>query len=360
MGKEPGGHGASLLIRADAGPGIGAGHVMRCLALAQAWKAGGGIAHFRLGEGGRSLEARLVEEGMAVSFTQAKAGSAEDAREVRTLAASLEAAVVADGYAFKGPFQTAVKEGVGRLLSIDDNAECAPHSADLILNQNPYADGAAYGSRREGARMLLGSRFALLRREFLEAGAESRARAASAVPRNILVTMGGGDPDNATLKVVRALQMSAFPGMAAKVVVGALNPNLAPLREAVSSDPGKGIELVCDPRDMPGLMAWADVAIAAAGSTVWELLYMGIPSLLIVTADNQRRIAASVAAGGAAMDLGWHTGVEPAGLAGALKALIGDRGRRQAFRERGGEFIDGKGAARVAAALAEAAGNGAH
>ncbi len=345
-----------ILIRADAWAGIGAGHVMRCLALAQAWMDRGGKAHFLLGGASGSLEARLRSEGVEASRIRSAPASREDAEESLALARRLgAAAVVTDGYPFTGPYQRILKEGGVRLLVIDDNGECAPYEADLILNQNIHAREGWYRERRPGAALLLGSRFAMLRKEFLAppagSGAGSAPRDPSEDPRNILVTMGGGDPDNATLRVIRALQGIAFPGMAVKVVVGMVNPNLASLEAAVADRPDLDFALQREVRDMPGLMGWADIAVSAAGSTVWELMHAGLPSLLVVVAENQREIAARLDLDGMGVNLGWHADLLPQRIAAEIRDLLDSAPARAAMAGKGRDLIDGRGAARVAAAL---------
>lgn len=336
-----------LLIRAHAGPRVGTGHVMRCLALAQAWKARGGTVHFRLGREGASLEGRLNAEGMETSIGDSLAAGPEDARDTAECARMLGArAAVVDGYPFTGGFQQVVRSAAGRLLVIDDNGESSPYAADLILNQNAHADPRWYRDRPGECVLMLGARYVLLRREFLSA--PPRAPSPGRRGRNVLVTLGGGDPDNVTLKAVRALQRSAVPVLRAKVVVGALNPNIPSLEAAIRERPGVSIELVRDARDMPGLMAWADLAIAAAGSTVWELSYMGLPALIVTVAENQRGIAESLHAAGAAQALGWHADVGEEAIIQALERNWADPETVPVPLR----LVDGLGGARVAAALA--------
>jgi spore coat polysaccharide biosynthesis predicted glycosyltransferase SpsG len=154
-----------------------------------------------------------------------------------------------------------------------------------VLNQNLSAREELYASRAPHTRLLLGTKFALLRREFLNY--RGWQRQIPEIARKVLVTLGGADPDNVTGKVIEAL---APLDLEVKVVVGGSNPHLPELQEAVErmkSQPAN-IELVVNPADMPGLMAWADLAVAAGGSTFWELAFFGIPSILFTLAENQK------------------------------------------------------------------------
>ena len=102
-------------------------------------------------------------------------------------------------------------------------------------------------------------------------------------------------------------------------------------------------------------MAWADLAVTAAGSTSWELARVGTPQVAIVLADNQRPVAQGLAAEGLAVSLGWHADLTPESIAGAVGALAGDAGRRGEMSRRGRELIDGRGACRVLAEMGLAA-----
>jgi spore coat polysaccharide biosynthesis predicted glycosyltransferase SpsG len=98
---------------------------------------------------------------------------------------------------------------------------------------------------------------------------------------------------------------------------------------------------------MPGMMRWADVAISAGGSTCWELAFMGLPSLVIVVADNQRGIAAGLAEEGAAVSLGWHADLAPPDIARSVRSLADDAAARRRMTARGRRLVDGCGGDRL-------------
>ena len=108
--------------------------------------------------------------------------------------------------------------------------------------------------------------------------------------------------------------------------------------------------------DMPDLMARADLAVSAGGSTCWEMAYMGLPNLVLVLADNQRPIAERLAAAGVSLNLGDARRLDPADLAAALDDLVRDRARRRAMAAAGRTLIDGRGAERVLDSLPMPAG----
>src|SRR5438270_10410528 len=155
----------SLLIRADASVAIGAGHVMRCMALAQAWQGGGGRAVFAAAQIIPAVARKLQEEGFEVVAIGAEIGSKHDAVRTQELARERHAEwVVVDGYQFDSEYQARIKDAGFRLLFLDDVGRRGRYSADIILNQNIHAREEIYADREQHTRCLLGPGFALLRR----------------------------------------------------------------------------------------------------------------------------------------------------------------------------------------------------
>lgn len=336
---------APLLIRADATAQMGTGHVMRCLALAQAWQDSGGAVAFGAVALPPLLETRLRTEGIAVHLLTATTGSADDAAQTVTLAGQMGAEwVVIDGYQFGAEYQRALKAAGLRVLAMDDYGHAEHYYADVVVNQNIYADESLYPHREPSTRLLLGTQYALLRREFWPW--RDWQREIPEVARKVLVTLGGGDFDNVTLKVIQALQLLEVPDLEAVVVVGGSNPHYETLRAAVTSTPW--IQLVRNVTTMPDLMAWADVAISAAGSTCWELALMGLPALLIVLAENQRPIATGMAQAHAAFNLGEHSTLTAAHIAKTLSGAISQASQRKTFSQHSRALIDGQGSQRIA------------
>lgn len=340
------------MIRADAAPEIGTGHVMRCLALAQAWREAGGEAVLATALSPGGLEDRLVAEGLSIHRLVAEAGSDADARATAALARDLGAVwTVVDGYQFMGNYQRVLKDAGLRVLVIDDYGHAGHYWADAVLNQNLNAHGTLYASREPGVRLLLGPRYVLLRREFWKWRGWKHSHARQAT--NVLVTFGGVDPANVTLKAMAALAKLASTYWQAAVVVGPSNPNLPALRSAASSAP-QSTRLLSDVRDMAELMAWADVVVTAGGSTTWELAFMGLPALTVIVADNQVELAETLSAHGVVQNLGWHTRLAEEELVEALAGLMSDQVARRAMGSLGQELVDGDGGRRVVQALQEA------
>jgi UDP-2,4-diacetamido-2,4,6-trideoxy-beta-L-altropyranose hydrolase len=270
----------------------------------------------------------------------------------RTLAAALEFEkegehkrlfwVVLDGYHFNGAYQKAVKDTGMPLLVLDDMGHLPEYHADVLLNAGIGADQSLY-PRSGGARLLLGIKYMLLRREFLELRTVSRDIPDEA--ERILVTLGGADSKNVTSKVLDGLSRIKGRQLTAKVVVGSVNPHASHLKEKAASA-GPRFEILEDVHPMTDLMAWADLAIAGGGATCCELAYMGVPSLLVVLSENQERLAEGLD-GRCSINLGPEVNVDGENVARAVEALILDREKRTRMSREGQELVDGLGADRV-------------
>jgi UDP-2,4-diacetamido-2,4,6-trideoxy-beta-L-altropyranose hydrolase len=324
---------------------------MRCLALAQAWQDAGGEARFATASVGGAPTRRLESEGIPVEPVVAEPGSPDDVGQTAAIARGCRASwIVVDGYWAGTLYQRSLREAGFSLLVVDDTGEAGRYEADVILNQNLHAAGATYRDRRDGTTVLLGPRFALLRREFRRWRGFSRQTPPCA--RRLLVTLGGSDPANATLRAVRAL--GRFRGECElRILVGPANSHAEDIRvEAERASLAGSVLRGVD--DLPALLAWSDLAVTAAGSTCWELAFFGVPMVALAVAENQRAIAGSLAAAGAASDLGWHESVDEEKLAGAVGGLLGDVAARQRMSEAGRALVDGCGADRVVECLGAA------
>jgi UDP-2,4-diacetamido-2,4,6-trideoxy-beta-L-altropyranose hydrolase len=338
-----------LLIRADASVTAGTGHVMRCLALAQAWQDAGGHVVFAMAEGTDAVRARISSEKMEPVEVEAKPASADDARQTRELAQRSSADWVAlDGYRFNADYRDELRSGGLKLIFLDDEGIGTRCSAEIILNQNSDALEEKYPGREPQTELLLGTRYALLRREFLTW--RERKKEISGSARQLLVTMGGSDPDNLTSTVVEALRSITADGLQATVLAGGSNPHFESLREAVYGS-ASAIRLQASATNMPELMAQADLAIIAGGGTLWELLYMACPVISFSRNAVQSRILQHLHEKGVVRHLGDPRQAAPGRLAGTITELAASSERRAAMAEAGRRQVDGEGAWRVCEAM---------
>ena len=331
-----------LVIRADASPRIGVGHVMRSLALAQAWQDAGGGVTFASAELSETLRTRIHAEGMRIHTIASPPATRHDLVELTNLTQRSGASVVViDGYAFDEQYLAGISSAKCVSLSVDDNAHLSFYSTDFVLNQNVGVTESLYRNRFENAELLLGTSYALLRREFLHSKpvAESKGNG-----NRILVTLGGSDPDNITQRIIAGLSESKTQDLRIRVIVGALNQHMQLIRKAINGD--ERFQILQNVGDMAEQYHWADIAIAAGGSSNWEMCYFGLPRIVLVIADNQIAIADELERKQIAVNLGNAEHVTAEKIKIETEKLLGDLDGMQIAREQALGMIDGFGAQR--------------
>lgn len=340
--------GQNLLIRADANAEIGVGHVMRCIALAQAWRDHGGRAIFALARGARELESRICSHGGEAASIDGEPGTQQDASALLKLAEYYRADwVVLDGYSFSSEYRQGLEAANSSLLIIADGGQIVRGACDIIVDPDPVSADQP----REGeacAEVLLGSQYALIRREFLEATPASQVAPEKA--KRILVTLGGGDFHNVSLQLLRAFERICDLELDLTVIVGPSNPHLASLREFAGRC-RHSVQLLSAVANMPELMAQADMAVTAGGGTCYELAFLGVPMLLITTARNQERFVQALYTASAGFDAGRYSSIGDEKLAVSLRKLICDQHLRNRLAENARRMVDGKGAERIVAKM---------
>jgi UDP-2,4-diacetamido-2,4,6-trideoxy-beta-L-altropyranose hydrolase len=322
---------------------------MRCLALGQAWQDIGGNVVLAVAEIIPALHKRLLSEGMLVNEIDALPGSAADIAQVVGLAMSNRAIwIVVDGYHFDSSYQRGIKDAGLKLLFIDDNGYCEQYFADLVLNQNLHAKENLYGYREGYTQLLLGSRFAMLRREFRKW--KEWKREIAPIARKVLVTMGGSDPENMTEQVIQAINLVDLEDLKMTAVIGG-SASCDNSIQCATDKTFPAIRFERDPLNMPELMARADIAVSAAGSTCWELCCLSLPSLLIDVAENQTPVARELARQEIAIHLGSSKEAAVIDMANQIRELLLVMETRQIMAQRARELVDGEGARRVIGAM---------
>ena len=344
----------NLIIRADASTHIGTGHIMRCIAFAQAWQDKGGSVTFLSHCDSEFLRQRIRDEGFKFISIERPHPDLDDFSQTLTTLkqleirnSKLETWVVLDGYHFTPNYQKAIRENGYRLLVIDDTAHLDHYHADILLNQNIHAPSLPYSCDMDTVE-LLGCKYVMLRREFLKY--KDWKREIPEKPKKILVTMGGSDPDNVTFKIIKAFNYLEDANLEAKVVAGPANPNINSLEKELHFSLFT-FHLLPNTSKMPEVMAWADMSISAGGSTCWELAFMGVPMILIVTADNQKAIASGLDTTGVAHNLGWFSDVSVLNISQSLNCICQDHRMQEMMNLQGKKLIDGNGALRVLTAM---------
>jgi UDP-2,4-diacetamido-2,4,6-trideoxy-beta-L-altropyranose hydrolase len=328
-----------IAFRTDASLQMGSGHVMRCLTLADALRGKGALCHFISRAHPGHLMEVIRHRGYMVSSLVAPVQRAQaaikngsttvqdrrsnqlqkpaqaawlgstwetDAQETAAVLASLQPDwLVVDHYALDQRWEEALAANYHQLLVIDDLA-VRPHRCNVLLDQNLGRQPQDYaGLVPTHCQVLTGPHYALLRPEFaaLRPYSLQRRQAQSAL-RQVLITMGGVDQPNATGQVLQALRTCALPlDCRITVVMGLIAPWLQNVREIAAQMPWP-TEVVVNVNDMAQRMADSDLAIGAAGSTSWERCCLGVPTLMVVLAENQRPGAKAMAAANTARLIG--------------------------------------------------------
>lgn len=352
----------SALFRVDSTPRIGDGHVARCLSLADGLARRGVRSAFVAGHlsptARDAIAGRFAIHDLSDAMDPGLAGTDwdlrpwPDAEQGRQAAATLAVLrrtgadlLVVDHYLLDHQFESALRGEVARIVAIDDLAN-RRHDCDLLVDHNLGRRASDYrGLVPEGARLCCGPAFALLRPQFGEARdslLEQGGRATAGRPR-LLISLGSTDVGGITGQVLSAL-IAAGIDDAVQVVIAAEAPSRAACEALAASH--SGIVLHDRVGDMAGLMARCDLAIGAGGTTSWERCALGLPSVIMVLADNQRAVAEELAAAGAA-----RLAHSPAQAAAAVAGLLARPSQLEAMAAAAFALVDGRGVDRVCQAL---------
>lgn len=333
--------GKRLTIRADASPAIGTGHVMRCLALAKAWRDAGGDVTLLARELPEGLAERYRGEGCALQAL--KSDRPEDVGVGSDL-------TLLDGWQFDSDYIAKVR---GLKLVIDDKADRPSFPCQFLLNPNLHATESLYSGRTE-ATLLAGPGYALLRSDYASPKLNSRKVQGSV--QRILVLMGGADPDQHSEKALgAALAVSERLPQAPLVtlVVGAANLRRPALQDLVDKASGQA-ELLYDVKDMADLLSSADIAVSSAASTALELARVGTPSVLGALNESEDGPGRALMEIGAADFVRRFSDITRDQLAGRLADLCLDVRKRRIMSWVGQQLVDGNGTRRVLVAVSGA------
>ena len=330
-----------ILIRADAGPELGGGHIMRCLALAGALKAGGARIAFACAPGSAALVPALTRSG----YPCLDAAAPDDAPLPDAWHGKADAIIV-DLYSSTRADETRLR-AVAPLIAVIEDLPERTHDCDLLVDQGFNPDTASYARRvPPGSDLLLGPDLAPLRPGFAALRADALARRAREPGLNrILIAMGLTDLGGISARLVDLVR-ACLPDIALDVVLGPQAASLPTLRERAKADPN--LSVLVDIDDMAERMMAADLAIGAGGGTALERSVLGLPSIVIVLAENQRPAARAMARAGAVLTIEAPEMLATA-LPGLLQQLTAERLAQMSTRS--AQLCDGRGAKRIADAL---------
>lgn len=325
-----------ILFVVDAGPTVGGGHVMRSLTLARALEAQGAQCAFAGPKAAEDLLDTYAPEMARVAPEDLIAAAAREPYD----------GFVFDHYGLAESDHRAMAQG-RPVLVVDDLAD-RPLGADIVVDAGPERKAEDYlNLAPEGARLLLGPGFAAVRPEFAALRAPALAWRGEPVQR-VLIAMGLTDLDAITARIVERVR-PRLHDTGIDIVLGAEAPSLQGLSKVARRD--SRMMLHVDTPHMARLTAEADIGIGAPGSSTWERCVLGLPSILVVLADNQRPAARAMADLGAALVVDAAAPDFEIAFDRALMKLLRDTEARRELASRSAEVCDGLGAGRTAETL---------
>jgi UDP-2,4-diacetamido-2,4,6-trideoxy-beta-L-altropyranose hydrolase len=270
---------------------------------------------------------------------------------IRALADDTWDWLIVDHYALDARWERPLRRVVRRLMVVDDIAN-RRHDCNLLVDQNLFSTmGGRYSKKvPPDCTMLLGPRYALLRREFTEAHRRVGPRDGSV--RTLLIQMGGVDAGNQTQKVLDALQRLPRGRYEVDVVIGAQHPARSEIRAACRR---RCYRCHVQTRHVATLMSNADLAVGACGSTSWERCCLGLPTVSLTHAKNESDIARGLQAAGAIIYAGHASRVTERRLAATIAAAIDDAAGLRRISRVAYRLVDGKGTERVYRAMSSLA-----
>lgn len=260
--------------------------------------------------------------------------------------------MVVDHYGLDAEFERRCHGWAGRTLAIDDLAD-RPHDVDFLLDQTNGRAARDYdGLVPDRCHLMLGAAYALLRPEFAALRDRALARRRKSPPlRRVLVSLGASDPNNFTAVALKAVARSGLD-VDVDVVLSSGAPHLASVRKQGDEMlPAVNLHTDISAGELAALLEEADMAIGSGGIASWERCCLGLPSLVVLIAENQRFVVDNLARGGAVELLGDAADVDADRLAEALAGMAADGEARREMGLRASEICDGRGAGRVVRVL---------
>ena len=340
-----------VVIRADASINIGSGHIRRCLSLATELKKKGAEVFFVCRQLPGNLCGLLAARNFRVfRLPPPREGGVEclpveDARETMDVLASLAGVIdwlVVDHYNLGREWESEFRGRVEKILVLDDLAD-REHDCDLLLDQGFYPEmkHRYHGLVPADCRLLLGPHYALLDSSFARQAEKAKEKRGN----RLFVFFGGSDATNETGKTLAALPLLANRELQLDVVVGSGNPHREKIEKQAASC--KQVQLHFQVDAMASLMAKADIALGAGGTTTWERCCLGLPSIVISVADNQTVLSATLGLDGRILYLGESSQVGVETIARAIQSLLDFPWWRRSLARRSRELVDGYGCQRL-------------
>lgn len=352
-----------VAFRVDASTKIGTGHVMRCLTLAEELRKRNCKVRFICRAHPGHMADKISSKGFQLSLLPAPneayevasgqndyadwlgVKQEEDARQtLKALENKNPDWLIVDHYSLDARWEKTLRKYADQIMVVDDLAN-REHDCDLLLDQNYFREPEKRykGFLPEHCDTLLCPKYALLRPAFCQARKFCRMR--GNVISRVLVYFGGNDPDNLTGLALEALSDKNLNHLLVDAVIGPNNPHQEKLENLVEQRPGTRLHV--QPENFTELMLRADLCIGAGGTTTWERLCLGLPSLVITVAENQEEFTKDLDKDGYVKWLGRKQDVSLAKIKSCLQAEV-DKPQSDELFSNSPLPVDGLGVMRVA------------
>jgi UDP-2,4-diacetamido-2,4,6-trideoxy-beta-L-altropyranose hydrolase len=333
-----------FLIRADGNAKIGAGHLMRCMTIAQ--ELGQEVWFVCADEDSAQLARSrgFVAKSLGSNYADMESELPAWEALIKEVGSAAPVTILVDSYYVTDAYLQALRT-YGKVVLMDDLCAKA-YPVDAVINYNAPAKRSAYEAlyRGQDTKLLIGSTYVPLREQFLRP--EYTERTLREEVKEVLITTGGGDVQNLAGKI---LELIYRPDLQFHVTAGQFSPNYEALKAVEQAR--ENVTIHSNVTDMAGLMAGVDLAITAGGSTIYELSSLGVPFVCFSYAQNQEALTAYIGEQKVAGFAGaYHRAPEEMmkRMCELFEALLADKGLRERYFEEERKLADGRGAARLA------------
>jgi UDP-2,4-diacetamido-2,4,6-trideoxy-beta-L-altropyranose hydrolase len=343
------------IIRTDASSQIGMGHLMRCFGLAEALRARNFKVVFAVKNHLDYLSEKIRKNGYKVEFIPRGFNNRQDADLlVNYIAKYRPSIVITDSYSIDNPYLKRIKDAGCILVSLSRLSRNDLYS-DLIINYSLGISRQDYSKKaKPGARLLLGPKYFLLRKEFLNVIRRKKIKKNRRI--KLLVSLGGSDASKIVLKILKGLSVFRDK-ICLNVVIGPAY-KLASRIKTIARKEFTGSKIYTNPPRISKLMSEADLAITGAGITCYELAYLGVPNIIMAIAGNQKSNLENFTKKRLAIGLGEACRVNKADIREAAGRLIRSKRLRDLISIKGRGLVNGKGAEMVSRVIERIHNNG--
>ena len=337
-----------FFIRVESNEKIGTGHLMRCLTIANSLRKMGNQVHFISKNMSKESKELLESNKFSVNLLDYKRKKFDyeiDAKftiEIIKKERKNSTFLIIDNYEIDKKWEILVKKFVKKIVVIDDLAN-RKHSCELLIDQNLNSDIKEKQYKKltpKNCILLIGTQFAILRPEFYKLRKLTKTRTKI---KNILISYGGTDPTNETIKVLKALKNLNLKNINTHIVSGNLNSKNKEIKKlSTELNKSKFYEYT---KDIGKLMIKADIAFGGAGTTSWERCCLGLPAIITILSNDQKDIAESLEKNACGINLGFGKKIRVKDYENILRKFNWNNLRE--FSSNCKKIVDGRGTNRV-------------